>query len=495
MIDQAHSNRAVAMGKPLHKASLYSRYRPYLGVVVPVVLAFIIFYPLFPKAGSEQTPFSFRLPLNLAFIVIAGGGLLWKPRLFFPLLIGLTPLFNMLSTSMALYGKGVDVLYAVIVMATWFMLKPAKHTGHVRLSGLIFASAIILELIGWTMYDAKWIELAILPVRMTTFTILLYAIPKRLDAQLARKTLAGIITGTTCYGLWLLAGVNFAEIFTTRLGLSQHFNPGIVGMYMMMNLMAFVAFSRMNNFRIGLLGVAYMGLALLVIFLSGSRMTYLMVLLFFAYLLIGTPYRRSIIYAAVVGIVVIIPSMQLLIGDVVGMGTRAIDQISESKQFKRSRLEQVRQNIRFNLNELSWRLASENPVFGVGPYNYSKYSYAEGLRPDKQFGYNQGLVSHNSVAGMAAEYGYVGFTLLLLWNLAFLFSPFGRRRLPLFFVYSMVLVNIYGYLVGLFFSFLPGLILCIGIVYSTWESRQMLPQETDTPSLPPLPLKGSAQSS
>jgi len=493
MIQQAPRALSTGGGKAGYNATIYSRYRPYMGTVVPIVILFILFYPLYPQANVDQSPFSLRLPLNLAFLVMAVGGLLWKPRVFFPILVGLTPFFNILSTSMAIYGKGMDALFAVIAIVAWFRLSPAAGTRHIQLFGLVFVVGIVLELIGWTMYDARWIQLMFLPFRMMTFAIMLYAIPKRMDADLARKTLAGIIAGTTLYGLWLLLGVNFTDIFTTRLGLSQHFNPGIVGLYMMLNLMAFIAFSRMTGHRIGLAGVAYMGLALLVIFLSGSRMTYIMVLLFFAYLIIGTPYRRSIIYAAVVGVVIIIPFMQLLVGDVVSMGNRMIDQVSESKQFKRSQLEQVRHNIRFNLNELSWRLASENPVFGVGPYNYQKYSYAEGLRPDRDFGYNQGLVSHNSVAGMAAEYGYVGFALLLLWNLSFLFSRFGRRRLPLFFVFAMIMVNIYGYLVGLYFSFIPGLTLFIAVLYVTWESQPVAAVQQGPRA--PLPLKIPSQSS
>ena len=461
-----------------HTASWYARYRPYMGIIFAIVLFFLMCIPLYPQPGLEQNPFFLRVPLNIAFIALAGGGILWKPRWFFPVTVGLTPLFNMLATSMAIFGGGMDILFAVIAFSAWFRLKPSGDTRHVHLFGLLFIVGIIVEFIGWTVYEAEWMQMTIPPLRMITFAVMLYAIPKRLDADLARKTLVAITTGTALYGLWLLLGVNSQEVFITRLGLARHFNPSIVGWYMMLSLMSFVAFSRMMGHRIGLPGVMYFAIVLLVIFLSGSRMTYLMVLLFFIYLVLGTPYRRSILSAAVIALVVIVPLVQLFVGDVAGMTQRVVNQVSESQQFKRSQLERVRQNIRFSLNKLSWRLAADNPVFGVGPFNYQKYSYAEGLRPDKISGYNQGLVSHNSVAGMAAEYGYVGFTLLLLWNLSFLFSRFGRRRMPSFFLLAMVIINISGYLVGLYLTFFHSLLLLIGILYATWETMPAREPET-----------------
>ncbi len=420
-----------------------------LQVVVGLVLGvFIAVYRVLPTEANETQTEAVRLAVSAAFFSTSLALVCGFLSVGLPFVIGALPILLVLRSGGAIYGSAVDLFYLVVAAVACYRLPRSDLGQKVRIGGRWW---LLLFAVWCTAQAALEVPRAgtgafVLPVRITTFFIVVYIMARRMTRETFRITLCALIAGCGAVLAWTLSTSSLSTLFTLRLGNDLGLNPNLIGEFAVLLVFSVILLLVLQE-ETSIGGFSFLALLLgaTLVFLSGSRVAFIQ--LGFALLLVLVRFRLIRTVTLLISFAMV---LTLAIGpDVVAEGVR------QSEQY--GRLIDLERGQRSDLSRLAWQLAAGNPAFGVGPDNFVEYSVGRGLSEES----GEGTYHHDAIAGTAAEFGFVGLGFFLLWYLSFLGSRAVGRRYSVFVVLLSGVAMVEGVTHGLFldaFGSLPFLL-------------------------------------
>jgi len=434
-----------------------------LQITVGLVLGFFLAtYFLLPKNLYEVQGESVRWIVSMVFFSVGILMVLHFPLVGLPFVIGVAPILLMLRTGGAVYGNGVELFYLVAAFAAWYKL-PRRNCGRkLRIRGRLWLFLFLALCIVLAIFAGMGRSAMILPVQCASFYVVVYVISTRISLEGFRLTLYALLTGCATMLAWVASSSGFSRVLETRLGDDLGVNSNLIGQFAIYLICSILLLLMLRqDKRIGAFPLLGLLTAATVIILSGSRVALVQLGILFLVTFIRFRVIRLLTLTVSVAVVTIIFAVDRGI-----MGEAA--SIMESPVY--GHLSSFAFGSREDLNDLAWQLAAESPIFGVGPGNFIRYSQARGLQNES----GEGLYQHNAIAGTAAELGFVGLALFLMWFLTFLGSSAAGRSYSLFIVAFSALAMAEGVSHGLFLSFFGSLPFLMAVVVERFVYQQKL---------------------
>lgn len=408
-------------------------------IVLLISLFFAATYGLLPHIGFTYHQEGLRQVFSIAIFLLCLVGFMVSPSIAFPVFMGILPLLLTLQTVGALYGRGLEILMLCIVVIVLLRMPKQKANG-IKLLGLLFIVVFLIETFLWLIYDSTLLQNYGVLVNYLTFVLMIYFVHKVISFPVFIQSLYAIIAGNLIILVWLIVSTPPELLLITRLGQGLALNPNTVALFGFSIVVALTYLASLRRRRLNVYQGALFLFSCIAIFLSGGRTVWaaLALFLFVHYLFIKHKRLTAILAVALVMLVFIFP--------VARVSTILPDQLTSSYQY--SRLSINTETARDKLNVFSWHLARENPLFGVGPENYSTYLAQAGV-----FGPGVELNPHNTIAGTASEYGFIGLALFILWMSAFALSHRNNQKYSWHIITITLCVLLNGLGHGLFFQF------------------------------------------
>lgn len=459
--------------------------RQWLTAGLPVLVFFLLTVWWFPVESTYEAPGSVQLVLSLTLFSLSTLWLFLAPRQGMAFITGIIPLVEPLVNASALYSFGVTLFY--LLASVVLLVRLPKVSGPpVRLRGMVFLLSLGIIMLLWGYYAQNWQSHMMYLSGYIGFLLYFGMLRHRIDQGALEGMLVAFFVGSFLVMAWLLAVSDPDWIMWYRLGELQGQNPNQVAYICLLNIMSMGYLLILHNRRFGVGHLLYSILVLVALFLTGSRIAYLQllaVILFFGY---KVPVRRAVFGYALLLLLVSLPLMQIYFGNlrvVTSVFERMGDILGGSTQVMRFSNTEDRPNIRVELEVLSWEVAFDNPVFGVGPHEFPRITERRGLATK-----GVGIISHNILSGTAAQFGFIGFSLLVLWMLSFPFSGCRHRGLS---AYILVAVTFF-YGMGVthavyFFKYLQSIVVLWALTMERIETAKSMEETYEAPPvvLPP----------
>lgn len=396
--------------------------------------------------------------------------LLWtKTRLMLPSFFGIATILYALKNFGVIFGAGIDIYYFIGFMIIMVRLPNKRTLKQIQLKGyypLILLFIIYLNSMYWSFINYSEINYLDI-IRMATFILITYFIYKKMDAIIFSAILTCVLLGNTLLLGFIIFRSSFYDILTTRLGESIGINPNTAGAYALISLICLLFIIILRKSKISIFHCILILFLIAIIFLAGSRSVMLMVFILASLVFI----KKKVLLAKnqlvfiILGLVLFLCSVPFVIGEHSLFTFRSL--IEGSSQY--NRMGNILLYDRGSLDELSWSLARQHPLFGVGIGNYIKYSArANMLDPDKI----TGQYHHNAIAGTAAECGYVGLFLFLLWYWRLLSSSAPGGKWCEYIIALALCGMINGVTHGVFLNFPGSLYFFLGISMQYIEEQK-----------------------
>lgn len=435
----------------------------YVNIAIILVI-FAALFPFLPRQANSFNSETVRLTVSGAYFVIFLGAIFLNARFFFPLIISMYPLNYLLIRSGAIYEAGYDLLTFFLVIAAFFKLKSESRNSLVIARGAPFVILFALEIFLYVvtsdyLFSGKINRF----LNIALFIMILYFAIDKIDLRIFKNLLLNYFFIVLLVNIYLVSITNLSSLSTQRFGQAQGLNPNVIAFFNVMGLVCVSFFLKLEKKKLSLWSIAYIAVIIGFIFLTGSRMAMVNTIVFFFIFV-----RLNLISLKIIILTLLLGAFyQLAFGDVGATIKEIVGEYESSYASRRVFSFNSEKNVRDELNQISKKIVKENPFFGIGPFNYTKYSAKLGAY-SRNYG---GFVSHNNIFGTAAEYGLLGLALYLLWFISFIFSGPPGRRLSVYIATVALISFILQYTHGMSFSINTLTPLLLGLHFAKFESE------------------------
>lgn len=396
--------------------------------------------------------------------------LLWtQTRLMLPSFFGTATILYALRNFGVIFGAGVDIYYFIGFLIIMVRLPNKRTLKQIQLKGffpIILLFIVYLTSMYWSFINYSEINYLEI-IRSATFILITYFLYKKIDVILFNAILTCVLLGNTLLLGFIIFRCSFYDILTTRLGESIGINPNTTGAYALISLICLLFIIILRKSKVGIFHCIFILFLIAIIFLTGSRSTMVMIFVLASLVFIKRKVllSRNKLAVIVLGLVLFLCTAPFVIGEHSLFSLRS--SIEGSHQY--DRMGNLLIDDRASLDELSWSLARQHPLFGVGIGNYTKYSArANIVNVDK----TTGQYHHNAIAGTAAECGYVGLFLFLLWYWRLLSSSAPGGKWCEYIIALALCGMISGVTHGIFLNFQGSLWFFLGISMQYIEEQK-----------------------
>lgn len=448
-------------------------------LTIPLLAFFSLMYPFLPETDISIHSSTTRLYLSVSvfgFILIL---LYLYTQFMVPFVFGITPILHVLRNSGATYGGGVELFYLTSMLIILSNLPRYRGIAQIKVKGLIPISLfLMMGLIHICWSKTRYLEFQYLEfARISTFIMMVYYFSNRIERGLFQRILYSVAVGNTLVLMWILAKTPYSGFLESRLGETVGVNPNMTGMYAFLVTVAFIFIIIQEKAKLRARHLVFLLGPITIIFLSGSKAAIWQFIIFTPLILIKFREHASIKFVYVTALALV-----LISGIIIFLGSKdrlggVFEALGESYQF--GRVKNLDRSSRLYRDELSWKLANQYPVLGIGMGNYTKFSGIEGIFDT----FDQPAYHHNAIAGTAAECGYLGLVLFSLWYLRLLSTRKPGSKWSQYIVTLAACAMVGGITHGSFLHFHGGLLFFIGIAM---ENTLLLKKfEMDSQARPP----------
>lgn len=428
--------------------------------IAPIFIFFAVAYFFLPVHDADKNIVMHGDMVRLSLSIGIIGTLLFllyrHTRAVVPVIFGITPIIYSLVNSGAVYGSGVEIFYFIAVLLIVKKLPIQEDGNRIKVKGLIPITLFITATFGVHLVRHACGLKPALFIQMTTFVLVIYLVHKRIDRMLFHKILYSVLIGNSILLLWLVTKLRFPALLHDQMG--GLINPTVVGGYALTAIIAFALIIIEKNIKMSARHIIFFLALITIVFLTESRSSVVQLFILAPLLLfkikryvLTNKFIRFTLPLAVIIIALVLPVI------LSGKLDSFFDLVKRSHLG--GRMETLLVSNRKAINDFSWNLASQYPLWGVGMGSFTWYSGQE----DMVTAEGEPLYHHNVIAGTAAENGYTGLLLFLLWYASFLFTRKTPGKFCPYLITFAVCAMIGGITHGMFLCFQSAIPLLLAV--------------------------------